>query len=593
MKSNSYNALQIVSKVYRHTLKAVPFSGILGVMNYLVQGFFPAVTAFVLAKLFDAANLMVHGQNTMRNLVLYGSLFVATYAVVYILRIVSSITINAGIYERCTSYYNRKISEKTALLPLLSFENSDILNLQSRAKDCAGREILSQIYMSATVFLTNGISVIATVTALAVFNIWFIPISVLSVLPYFVVRVLRGREFYLLKKAQVKKVRRLEYLWKLFHNKQAAKEMRVMGFGDYLFRKWVEIRDEVNEEIWKQDIKDGMSMLFCDALKIIGYGLSILLAFFLTMKGLISIGAFGACIAAFRSMQEAAKAFLVDLGKMPEKIAFANDYFAFLDLPEERNGQQWFCGLKDKISLSNVSFAYPNSSGYALKNISLKINKGEKLVILGVNGSGKTTLVKIILNMYAPTHGEVSYDGINSADINRNEFYSYVSVVQQNFAAYQLTLRENIGISDLRRMFDDAYMKQMLETVGLGELLCRTGSLDTQLGREFGGTELSGGEWQKLAIVRGIFKKSELIVLDEPTSALDPLIETEVLQRFLEITRDKTAVIISHRVGLCKLADRIVLMKNGGICEMGSHGDLMEMDGEYKRLFTEQEQWYG
>ena len=169
----------------------------------------------------------------------------------------------------------------------------------------------------------------------------------------------------------------------------------------------------------------------------------------------------------------------------------------------------------------------------------------------------KTTLAKIILNMYAPTHGEV----------------------------------ENIGISNLRRMFDDAYMKQMLETVGLGELLCRTGSLDTQLGGEFGGTELSGGEWQKLAIVRGIFKKSELIVLDEPTSALDPLIETEVLQRFLEITRDKTAVIISHRVGLCKLADRIVLMKNGGICEMGSHGDLMEMDGEYKRLFTEQERW--
>lgn len=589
---NKYNALQILTNVYRHTLKAVPFSGISGILNYLVQGLFPAFTSLILARLFDAAYSLTQGVDTLTIIILYGSLFVGSYAVVYILQFISNITINAGIYERCTSYYNMKISEKTAKLPLISFENVDVLNLQNRAKECAGREILSQIYMSSTVFITSGISVISTISVLAAYNIWFVPISILSVLPYFIARILRGKEFYSLKKAQAKKIRRLDYLWGLFHNKQAIKEMRVMGFGDYLAQKWVETRDEVNEELWQQNIKDGKSMLFCDTLKIIGYGLSILLSLLLVVNGHISIGVFGACIAAFKSMQESTKSFLIDLGNMPEKIAFANDYFKFLDLPEDQNGMMSIDGIKNGVFLSNVSFAYPNSNDYALKNISLTIHKGEKIVILGVNGSGKTTLSKIILDIYPPSQGEVRYDNILSSDIDKNSLYTYISVIPQNFVSYSLTLRENIAISDLRHLQDDLLIKHSLASSGLQSLLSEVGGLDEQLGREFGGKELSGGQWQKIAIARGLFKTSELIILDEPTSALDPMLETEILQQFIEIARNKTAVIISHRVGLCKLADRIIVMKDGQICEMGTHYDLIEKDGEYRRLYTTQEQWY-
>ena len=197
---NKYNALQILTKVYRHTLRAVPFSGVSGILNYLVQGLFPAFTSLVQARLFDAAYSLTQGVDTLTVVILYGSLFVGAYAVAYILQFISSITINASIYERCTSYYNMKISEKTAKLPLISFENADVLNLQNRAKDCAGREILSQIYMSSTVFITSGISVISTISVLAAYNIWLVPISILSVLPYFITRILIGKEFYLLKK---------------------------------------------------------------------------------------------------------------------------------------------------------------------------------------------------------------------------------------------------------------------------------------------------------------------------------------------------------------------------------------------------------
>lgn len=275
-----------------------------------------------------------------------------------------------------------------------------------------------------------------------------------------------------------------------------------------------------------------------------------------------------------------------------KKIAFANDYFEFLDLGEDKDGDKKVTGIKEGITLSNVSFAYPNSDNYALKNVSLTIHKGEKLVVLGVNGSGKTTLSKMILNLYPPVQGEIRYDNILSSNVEKGSLYSYLSIIPQNFMSYSLTLRENVAISDLKHLYDDSSIRQTLELAGLASLLNEVSGLEEQLGREYGGKELSGGQWQKLAIARGLYRASEFIILDEPTSALDPLIETEILQKFIEIAKNKTAVIISHRVGLCKLADRIIVMKDGQICESGKHNDLIKKDGEYKRLYTAQEQWY-
>lgn len=586
------HAMYIIGNVFRETLRAVPFSGILGIVNYILQGLLPAMITIVSARLFELSYSNCREQNVINQMFLYGAVLVGIYALTYVVEFIASITINAGIYERCTSHYKRLISEKTVRLSLIDFENAEILNLQNRAKDCVNREILSQLYMSLTILITSGISMLSTISVLSMYSMWFLPVSVFSVVPYFVSRVIRGKEFYRLKKTQAKKMRRLNYLWSLFGNKRANKEMRVMGFSTYLYDRWVETRDEVNEELWLQNIKDGKSLLLCDTFKIAGYAFSVLLALMLVLDGVISIGVFGACIAAFKAMQESAKAFLIEFGNLPEKIAFSGDYFSFLKLPEESDGNEKIDGLNQKIVLSKVNFSYPGSEKKALNDISLVINKGEKVVVLGVNGSGKTTLSKLILGLYPQEAGEIRYDGISVDKIQKVSLYSMISMVAQNYVRYNLTLRENVAISDLNNLGEDEKITNILKESGLEQLLREKNALEQVVGREFSGLEFSGGQWQKIAIARALFKDSDVVILDEPTSALDPVIETEILTQFVKLAKEKTAIIISHRVGLCKIADKIIVMKDGRICEMGTHGSLIDVGGEYAKLYYAQEQWY-
>ena len=191
-----------------------------------------------------------------------------------------------------------------------------------------------------------------------------------------------------------------------------------------------------------------------------------------------------------------------------------------------------------------------------------------------------------------PARGGVYHDGRDIARIRKNELYRDVSLVPQDFVHYNFSLRENICISDFTCREDEERIRGVVQAVGIQELVQGLGGLDAQLGREFGGSELSGGEWQKVAIARGLFRDSGLILLDEPTSALDPLVEYEILTGFLKLIRGKTSVIISHRVGICRHADKVVVMKAGKVVECGTHEALRKAGGEYARIWGEQAKWY-
>lgn len=439
--------------------------------------------------------------------------------------------------------------------------------------------------------LISAISVISVVVILSSYNLLFLPISIFSVIPYFIARILRGREFYNLKRQQTKSERRKNYLWSLLTNKQSIKEMRIMGYNGYIADKWMKVRDEVNEETWALAKKDAYSLLVCEVIRSIGYGLSLILAFMLVLNDLITVGILGACITAFSSVQGQTRSFLIELGNLPEKINYAKDYFEFLDIDEDNETSVQAIDRLQELSFNEVSFRYPNSENDAICSLSMNIKQGEKIVIVGENGSGKTTLTKLLLGVYLPSSGDIRINGTSLQKINKKSFLSKVSMVSQNYVSYLLTLRENVAISNIGVMNDDYHIKHSLADAGLA-LPNNNILLDTQLGTDFGGAELSGGQWQKISIARGIFRDSEMIVLDEPTSALDPMVESEILNNFLTIAQGKTTIIVSHRTGLCTLVDKIAVMSKGELVEFGTHKELMKRAGEYSKLFNAQRQWY-
>ncbi len=384
----------------------------------------------------------------------------------------------------------------------------------------------------------------------------------------------------------------MSYLWGLFNNRKTVKEMRTYGFERYITDKWDVIRGAVQEEQWSFAKRDHLSLMLCEFIKIGGYAGSLLFSFLLTVHGEVSIGAFGTCILAFASIQDQMKSLFTDIGKLPERMAFAEDYFTFLERPEEKKGGLPYGGLTHKIKLDAVTYHYPNSSHPAVKHVSFTINKGEKIAIVGENGSGKTTLSKLIIGLYPCEQGSITYDGTNLKELDKEALYRSVSAISQQIVPYHFSLRESVALGDLSGRKRDSDIHEVLDRLGLKEAICELGGIDTPLGKEFGGAELSGGQWQKLAIARALLKPSEFVLLDEPTSALDPLIETEILSNFIKIAKDKTAIMISHRVGLCQFVDKIIVMKKGEVAEVGTHEQLMKRGEAYYRLFTAQQQWY-
>lgn len=583
--------LSILFRVFLQVIKTSPLTGTLSLLYTIIEGLFPAYITAISVLLFDNVDKYFNDVVDISRVKWLGVLLIAGYGMKQIFQYISSITINAGVYEKVSSISNRFLYEKCAEIPLIEYENAETMDYKNRASECIERVVISQLYMMNVTMIMSIVGVLSTIAVLSSYNLLFIPISILSVIPYFIVRIVRGKEFYELKKQHVKKERRRDYLWSLFSSKQSAKEMRVMGFGEYISKKWVVSRNEINEEIWGLVKKDGLSLFFCDMIRIFGYGLCILLSFVLVTNKDISVGVFGACIAAFASVQGQTKAFLIELGNIPEKLNYTRDYFNFIDRTADVCDRKTkFDNLKN-ISFHSVAFSYPNTNKKAINNLNLSINAGEKIAIVGENGSGKTTFTKLLLGMYRPDEGTIYINNNDLSQYDGEDYLRRVSIISQHFIQYRMTLRENVAISNISASLDDELVREALRDADF-EFDELSYDLDKILGTDFGGVELSGGQWQKVAIARGIFRDSEMIVMDEPTSAIDPITETKVLENFLKIAEGKTAIIISHRTGLCTLVDKIAVMKDGQIVEFGTHETLLMKNGEYAKLFNAQRQWY-
>lgn len=484
-----------------------------------------------------------------------------------------------------------ELGEKGTRLSMICYENTETNNMLKRAKNCIEQERFSVLSLSVFNILAEFLKVNGTLLVLAGFHPVLVGISLLSVFPYLIVRLVRGKEFYELKRYQAAGERRRNYLYHLFGDKQAVKELRIFEIEDYIEQKMYAARDNMKQEVWNFKKRDMRSLLICEIFCKSGYLLSIFSTILLLLHQVLDVGMMAAALVAFTSFQTAAKYFLVSLGRIPECAAFVKDYYDFMDMEEAEKGTEKFCSDFDSIKVKQLSFSYPGRKTPAVSNLSFTIKRNEVVAIVGNNGSGKTTLVKLLTGLYQAQKGQIYYGRQNLRSLDPEEFYKQISFVSQDFIKYELTVRENIGIGDWKQMENTDKIYMLLHQVGL-ETFISQASVNQLLGNEFGGRELSVGQWQKLAIARGMMKDSSVIFLDEPTAALDPLMETKVLKMFLKIAREKTAIIVSHRIGICKEVDKIIVMKEGKIAEIGNHEKLLAEKGEYYRLYTMQQKWY-
>lgn len=481
----------------------------------------------------------------------------------------------------------------------LIFKRIDSLNA-FEFEDTSRLDFINKSVSGSSKLIWIGVTLLDIVfyyTTYFLFMGWYLlnlkPILALSVVivfvPVIISQLVQVSAFKNVEDASAPIRRECEYYERCLTDKEYFKETRLLGATFFFNELYSTAMNNLNRIVFKSQLRKYIINMMLNIITVTGYGLIVYMLFVSVMNKEISIGAFAAVLASIGSLYR----FMNKL--ISERISWATENIGstenFLDFIEEPVlGKRNIPRPKDyNIEMKSVSFRYPMTSRNAINQINLSIPAKQTIAIVGENGSGKTTLCRLIMGLYHPTEGEVLHGNVQTSHIS----YDRISAVFQKYREYNTTLMKNVCISQMTKEIDDVALTSICKSAGvlLSEGVYKEG-IHTMLGREFGGTDLSGGQWQRIAIARGLFRDSDLIILDEPTAAIDPLEETRLYNDFSTICKDKTAVIVSHRLGSVKLADRIIVMKDGGIVQEGSHDELVRIEGEYKRMYESQKKWY-
>ena len=369
-----------------------------------------------------------------------------------------------------------------------------------------------------------------------------------------------------------------------------VRETRLFGAFGYFYRLVRELQEDLFAIGRKTEKKNCRLTLLLNMTKFVGWCAVLGLMIVEMMRGNITVGAFAAVYQSLSTMFSNCEALF---GRLRDDVAnnlgLIEDYISFLDMPERTYVPAKVDPAKG-IRVDNVSFSYPGTDRKAVDNVSLSIAGGETVAIVGVNGSGKTTLAKLLCGLYTPDTGKIAIGGADSADTEPDTLYAKTSAVFQDYARYGgLTLRENVQISDTSHPKDaEPFMRQ----AGCQDSLLDPEKMDMMMGRSFDGLELSGGQWQRIAMARGLYRDSDFILLDEPTASIDPLEETRIYKMFASVAKDKTCVLITHRLGSARIADRILVMDAGHLVESGTHEELLQKHGLYHEMWVSAAEQY-
>lgn len=489
-----------------------------------------------------------------------------------------------------------RLMEHAATLDLAQFEDAVFYDKLERARQqTAGRtQLLSQVFGQLQDLLTMA----SLAVGLVAFQPWLLALLVLAVIPSFLGELHFNARSYSLQYGWTPQRRELDYYRYIGASDETAKEVKLFGLSDFLIRRYESLSAQYYRENRKLSIeRAGWGSLLL-AIGTVGYYAAYGYIVFRTVSGDVSLGDLTFLAASFRQMRGLLEGLLGRFNSISQGALYLKDLFEFFDIRPHivspPNPLPFPTDIREGFSFEDVGFRYPNSDKWAVRNLSFRLHPGEKLALVGENGAGKTTLVKLLGRLYDPDEGQILLEGRDIREYDLQDLRAHIGVIFQDYLRFQFSAGDNIAVGDIvQRENKPALERAAQQSLADGVIDRLPGGYDQPLGRRFsGGVDLSGGQWQKVALARAYLREADLLILDEPTSALDARAEYEVFQRFAELTKGKMAVLISHRFSTVRMADRILVLEGGRVLEIGTHEELLGLGGRYAELFELQAEGY-
>ncbi|HDR7949867.1 TPA: ABC transporter ATP-binding protein [Bacillus toyonensis] len=558
----------------------------------VIEGFIPVINIFLFERLINEAARFINHSGNLEQVFVYLACQLVTFLIQYILEHLSIIN-DKYINQKIGLHIKEITFNKMEKLAYIHFENPEFQNKLQMISGIDQR-IVNNVTSSSNL-LKECITLISILVYLINIHWVLVVILFLGIIPLFIIEIKNGSSKYELMRNLTPVNREMFYISNLLYRRESVKELRLFQITSFLIKKWRQKYQENNLEEINLLKKQTVWLFASEIILVLVYALTSVFLLYLMKLGRVLVGSLVAVLQAIQNIQASLNSLIRSISNIYENLLYVKEFSSFISLPEidEVEAKEEIHSIQE-ISVQQLNFTYPNQGRQTLKDVNLKITPGKKIAIIGENGSGKTTLIKCLTGLYETDSSMIHVNGMPLNKIDLNKYFKKISVLFQDFNRFEFTVRENIGFGNLEDLADTEKLKEVIKRVGLeNHIKSLPYQYDSRLGRFFdGGNELSGGQWQKIAIARCLFRECDLIVLDEPTSALDPKSEVEIMEEFFRYSSDKAVIFITHRLGAAWLADEIIVMERGRIAERGTHQDLLHLDGIYKELFVSQSKWY-
>ncbi|WP_297521964.1 ABC transporter ATP-binding protein [uncultured Clostridium sp.] len=590
-------------KLYFKDVIGIPFryakfEAFIILVQRLFSGFVPMIQMFLVTDFVNKAVAILNGKMGVDKIYLSIFMLVSVVAIDWLFAKVILFA-STSMSLKIKKGYRVEITRKVASLKYSYIESEDTWNLIERTtKDIEIR--LRDAYLN----LLNLISLILKITGVLVVLLTYSITSVIIMfavcVPFFILSVKSGNKAYEVEKEVAKERRKSDYIGATLTSREAAYERNLFSYGNTLSDKWQSIYEHVRKKEADVNVKWIYRAKLGSIITSIAVILTIIVFLFPLASGGISIGNF---VAIGNGTMGLINDMSWTLSSFIKNVAFDMEYFKDLREMAGLEEEKGSLDLREEsldfktLEFRNVSFKYDGCENYIFKNLSLKIENGKHYSIVGANGCGKTTITKLITGLYSNFEGDILINDKSIKEYTSGQIKSLTALVYQDFAKYYMSIKENIEVGNINKLVDTTHLEEIenaIDIIGLKDFIA---SLDDGIATELGkvkedSIDLSGGQWQRIAMARAMVSDASLRILDEPTSALDPISESKVYESFEDISKGKTTIFISHRLGSTKICDKIFVINDGMLAEEGSHEQLISLDGVYANMYESQKEWY-